>query len=113
MLVGTGGSSAPSAHALLDPPACRVVIGVDRPAPGHRHHPPIYAVEEAPWSAVRAPDHPYALAAFEVDPGEPGGTTSIRVTAYDSSTTTPAPFDSFTLLRPRADHRAEPATHRS
>ncbi|WP_083473577.1 metallophosphoesterase family protein [Frankia sp. R43] len=103
LLVGTGGSSTPSAHELFDPPACQVVVGVRDPAPGQRHHPAIREMESAPWLAARFPDHPYAFAGFEVDPGTPGGTTRIVVTVYDSSTAEPVPFDTFTLVRPRGD----------
>ncbi|EYT93071.1 putative phosphohydrolase [Frankia casuarinae] len=103
LLVGTGGSSSPSAHALFDPPACWVIVGVHEQDPGRWHRQSVRAREDAPWLAFRAPEHPYAFAAFEVDPGEPGGSTSIRVTVYDSSAPTPVPFDRFTLVRPRAD----------
>ncbi|WP_264764219.1 purple acid phosphatase family protein [Frankia tisae] len=101
LMVGTGGSSSPSADTLLDPPAGRIVVGVRDREPGRRHRPAVRELEDASWLAFRAPDHPYAFAGFEVDPGGPGGLTSIRVTAYDSSSPDPVPFDQVTLVRPR------------
>lgn len=103
LVLGTGGSSSPSAEALFDPPACRIVVGVEKPTAHWRHRRAIRKVEDAPWSAHRAPEHPYAFAAFNVDPGEPGGNTAMRVTVYDSSTSVPAAFDTFALVRPRTD----------
>ncbi|MEX5634314.1 metallophosphoesterase family protein [Parafrankia sp. FMc2] len=103
MLVGTGGSSTPSAHQLFDPPACRVTVGVREPEPGQRHHPSVRVRESAPWLAARFPEHPYAFAGFAVEPGADGGPTRIRVTVYDSSTAEPVPFDTFTLVRPSGD----------
>ncbi|WP_018506166.1 purple acid phosphatase family protein [Parafrankia discariae] len=103
MLIGTGGSSTPSAGQLYDPPACRVVVGVRERAPGQRQRASIRVVEAAPWLAARFPEHPYAFAALTVDPGQPGGTTRLQVTVYDSANAVPVPFDGFTLARPRAD----------
>jgi hypothetical protein len=62
--------------------------------------------EEAPWSAVRNAAHSYGFAAFDLDPGShPGDMTTIKVTYYD--VTGPdgqlAPFETFTLRRPRQD----------
>jgi hypothetical protein len=55
---------------------------------------------------VRNAAHAYGFAAFTVDPGtRPGGVTTIEVTYYD--VTGPdgrlAPFETFTLRRPRRD----------
>ncbi len=102
MILGTGGSSSPSAGKLLDPPAGRVIVGVEPRDSDPTRFRSVYALEPAPWLALRAPDHPYAFAGFEVDPGETGGATRIRVTVYDHSTPTPLPFDTFTLVRPCA-----------
>jgi hypothetical protein len=62
--------------------------------------------EAAPWSAVRNAGHAYGFAAFAVDPGtRPGGVTTITVTYYDVVGTGGqlAPFETFTLRRPRRD----------
>ncbi|SNQ52086.1 conserved hypothetical protein [Frankia canadensis] len=105
LLVGTGGSSSPSAGALLDPPAGRVIVGLHDHEPGRRRRRARREREDAAWLATRAPDHPYAYAAVEVDPGEPGGPTSLRIAVYDSGSPHLAgePFDRVTLMRPRGD----------
>lgn len=107
-VIGGGGTSAPSNTMFFPQPRCRVVTGVgDRnPATGRRM--PTYVVEDAPWSAFRDRDHPYGFVAFDVDPGPPGGNTSIAATHYAVT----GPFgaisvvDKFTLTKPRT---AKPA----
>ena len=79
-------------------------VGAPHPLTGKR--PPVYVKEQAPWSAVRNAAHSYGFAAFTVDPGtDRGGLTMIKVTYYD--VTGPngqlAPFETFTLRRPRRD----------
>jgi len=106
MIIGGGGTSAPSNALFYDPPGCRVIVGVGDPDPatGKRH--PTYVKEDAPWSAVRNAAHAYGFAAFEVDPGsQPGGETTISVTYYDvvGSDGETAPFERFVLRRPRRD----------
>ncbi|MCM3884509.1 metallophosphoesterase family protein [Frankia sp. R82] len=105
LLVGTGGSSSPTAGNLLDPPAGRVIIDLRDPDPGRRRRRSIHAVEPADWLAFRAREHPYAFALIDLDPGEPGGTTSLRISILDSSSPdpSPVPIDRVTLVRPRAD----------
>jgi hypothetical protein len=76
------------------------------------------AVEDATWSARRDTATGYGIAVFDVDPGEPGGMTSIKVTQYHAlgadpvNPTTGEPgaptpdyteFETFTLVRPRSD----------
>ncbi|HEY7011261.1 MAG TPA: metallophosphoesterase family protein [Streptosporangiaceae bacterium] len=87
------------------------------------------AVEDAPWSAKRDTSTGYGIAVFDVDPGVPGGHTSIKITQYHAlgadpvNPTTgaagaPTPdyteFETFTLIRPRSDrpgsHTAERAS---
>ena len=106
MIIGGGGTSAPSNQLFFDPPACRVITAVGEPdaATGKRH--PIYVKEDAPWSAVRNAAHSYGFAAFRVDPGSrAGGMTTIEVTYYDvlGNDGKVAPFETFTLRRPRRD----------
>ena len=55
-------------------------IGADADSIGRKK--PIYVVEEAPWSAFRDSQNPYGFVAFDVDPGSPGGNTSIKATHY-------------------------------
>ena len=106
MILGGGGTSAPSNALFFNPPACRVITAVGAPDPTTGKRPPVYVQEDAPWSAVRDAAHSYGFAAFTVDPGNrPGGTTRIQVTYYD--VTGPQgqleAFETFTLQRPRRD----------
>jgi hypothetical protein len=107
MVIGGGGTSAPSNQLFFDPPACRVITaagGAPDPVTGKR--PPIYVKEEAPWSAVRNAAHSYGFAAFDLDPGSHRGHfTTIKITYYDVIGTDGRllPFETFTLSRPRRD----------
>jgi 3',5'-cyclic AMP phosphodiesterase CpdA len=106
MVIGGGGTSRPSNRLFFNPPACRVItaVGARDAATGKR--PPIYVKEDAPWSAVRNAAHAYGFAAFDLDPGSrAGGYTTITVTYYDvvGSDGELAPFETFTLRRPRSD----------
>ena len=106
MVIGGGGTSVPSNQLFFNPPACRVITAVGAPDPTTGKRPPIYVKENAPWSAVRNAAHSYGFAAFAVDPGpHRGGYTTITVTYYDVVGTDGqiAPFESFTLRRPRRD----------
>jgi 3',5'-cyclic AMP phosphodiesterase CpdA len=112
MLLGGGGTSLPSNQLFFDPPQCRVITAVGPPDPKTGVRPPIYVHEHAPWSAVRNAAHAYGFAAFTVDPGtEPGGPTEIQVTYYDvvSPDGQLAPYESFTLRRPRRDEPPSPS----
>ena len=100
LTLGTGGSSTPSADALLHPPAGRVVIEPEVYGGRQRS---IHADEPAPWLAARSSEHPYAFAAFTVDPGTPGATTTIRLTLHDTFAPDAPPFDEVLFTRPRAD----------
>ncbi len=106
MVIGGGGTSAPSNTLFYDPPACRVITAVGESDPKTGKRPPVYVKEPAPWSAVRNAAHSYGFAAFAVDPGtKPGDFTTIKVTYYDVLGTDGqlAAFESFTLRRPRRD----------
>jgi hypothetical protein len=106
MIIGGGGTSAPSNDLFFNPPACRVITAVGAPDPTSGKRPPVYVKEPAPWSAVRNAAHSYGFAAFKVDPGRRGGVTTMRVTYYDVTGLGGAlsEFESFTLQRPRRDH---------
>jgi Purple acid Phosphatase, N-terminal domain/Calcineurin-like phosphoesterase len=89
------------------------------PTSGVYHRPSCYAVEDAIWSARRDTSTGYGIAVFDVEPGaETGGQTSITVRYYHAvgadpvNPATGAPggptadyteFETFTLVRPRAD----------
>lgn len=104
--VAVDGASVPSNQLFFDPPACRVITAVGPPDLATGKRPPIYIKEDAPWSAVRNAAHSYGFAAFDLDPGYgPGGFTTIKVTYYDvvGPSGALAPFETFTLRRPRRD----------
>jgi hypothetical protein len=106
MVIGGGGTSVPSNTLFFEPLACRVITAVGDPDPKTGKRPPVYVKEAAPWSAVRNAAHAYGFAAFAVDPGaKPGDMTTIAVTYYDvvGPDGQLAPFESFTLKRPRRD----------
>ena len=106
MVIGGGGTSRPSNGELFDPPRCRVITAVGLPDPRTGRRPPVYVQEAAPWSAVRNAAHSYGFAAFTVDPGlRRGDFTTIKVVYYDvvGPGGQLAPFETFTLRRPRRD----------
>jgi hypothetical protein len=106
MVIGGGGTSAPSNQLLFDPPQCRVITGVGAPDATTGKRPPVYVTEDAPWSANRDAANAYGFAAFTVDPGKHrGGTTSITVTYYEVVGVGGElkEFETFTLQRPRRD----------
>jgi 3',5'-cyclic AMP phosphodiesterase CpdA len=107
MIIGGGGTSLPSNTLFFDPPGCRVITAVaPAPDPATGKRAPVYVHEDAPWSAVKNAAHAYGFAAFAVDPGtHPGGITTITVTYYDvvGNDGKIAPFETFTLRRPRRD----------
>ncbi len=105
MVIGGGGTSAPSNALFFEPAQCRVITAVGPVGPNGKR-PPVYVHEPAPWSAVRDKEHSYGFAAFAVDPGtRPGGPTTMTVTYYAVSGPFGAltPVDRFTLVRPRRD----------
>jgi hypothetical protein len=106
MVIGGGGTSAPSNQLFFEPPQCHVITAVGEPDPATGRRPPVYVTEHAPWSAVRNAAHAYGFAAFTVDPGAGrGAVTSITVTYYDVAGPDGAlaPFETFSLRRPRRD----------
>jgi hypothetical protein len=108
MVLGGGGSSVTSNQSFYNPPACRVITSLGPADPATNRRPPVYTMENAPWSAVRDAAHSYGFAAFTVDPGnEPGGMTKLQVTYYNvlGPQGQLAAFESFTLQRPRTDGR--------
>jgi 3',5'-cyclic AMP phosphodiesterase CpdA len=103
LVIGGGGTANPTNAWFFPKPQCRVITGVGDFDPAIGRRPPIYVMEDAPWSAFRDPDNPYGFVAFDVDPGQPGGNTSIKATYYAVN----GPFgavtvvDQFTLTKPR------------
>jgi Calcineurin-like phosphoesterase/Purple acid Phosphatase, N-terminal domain len=107
MVIGGGGTSVPSNELFFNPPQCRVIVSVgSSPDPATGKRVPVYVKEDAAWSAVRNAAHAYGFAAFTVDPGsERGGFTTMNVAYYDvvGPGGQLAPFETFTLRRPRRD----------
>ena len=113
MVIGGGGTSAPSNQLLTDPPVCQVItsVGPGRTAPNppsapQGHLVSNYTQEDAIWASVRDKDFSYGFAAFTVDPGRhPGGRTSIEVTYYRVTGFGGEleAYDTFTLTRRRSD----------
>ncbi len=80
MVIGGGGTSAPSNGNFFHPPQCRVIVAVGPPDPATGKRPSVYVTEDAPWSAVRNAAHAYGFAAVSVDPGTvQGGTTTMEI----------------------------------
>jgi hypothetical protein len=106
MVIGGGGTSAPSNQLLFTPPQCRVITAVGPADPSTGKRPPVYVHENAPWSAVRDAARSYGFAAFRVDPGrQRGGSTTMQVTYYEvvGPQGELNQFESFTLTRLRSD----------
>ena len=64
--------------------------------------------EPCNWSANKDTTDAYGIALFSVDPGQPGGNTTITVTYYHAPTQTSgtpnySQYDTFQLTRPRSD----------
>ena len=103
LVIGGGGTSSPSNARFFPQPRCRVVTGIGAFDPAIGRKGPIYVMEDAPWSAFRDSRNPYGFVAFDVDPGTPGGNTSIKATHYAVN----GPYgaisvvEQFTLTRPR------------
>jgi Purple acid Phosphatase, N-terminal domain/Calcineurin-like phosphoesterase len=103
VVIGGGGTSSPSNSLFFPEPRCRVVTGIGSATDTIGRKAPVYVTEEAPWSAFRDSQNPYGFVAFDVDPGSPGGNTSIKATHYAVN----GPYgaisvvEQFTLTRPR------------
>jgi hypothetical protein len=127
-VLGCGGTSLPLDNYGVDAAdgltQAKVITRANHPQPTST--PGVYAkaladaMEDATWSARRDTDTGYGIAVFDVDPGDPGGQTSIKVTHYHAlgadpvNAATGAPgaptpdyteFETFTLVRPRSDGR--------
>ena len=108
LVIGGGGTSIPSNSMFFPEPRCAVLTGVGKLDTALRHKVPHHVEEAAPWSAFRDMENPCGFVMFDVDPGQPGGTTSIAATYYAVN----GPFggvtaiDEFTLTRPRRDAEA-------
>jgi 3',5'-cyclic AMP phosphodiesterase CpdA len=90
LILGGGGTSAPldayGVNALNGMPQAKVITKQNRPVPGTL--PGTFtrlgadALEDAIWSARRDTDTGYGIGVFDLDPGVPGGRTSITMRYY-------------------------------
>lgn len=105
LVIGGGGTSAPSNQLFFPGDKCRVITAVGDKDPATGQKTPVYVLEDAPWSAFKDAEHPYGFCAFDVDPGQPGGNTTITGTYYalTGPTSELKAVDTFTLTRPRTD----------
>jgi len=102
MVIGGGGTSAPSNQLLYSPPQGDVIVAVaDRV--GSAKGVATKVTEPAPWFGASDAANAYGFASFDVDPGKPGGPTTITVTYYEVAGPygTLTPYETFTLTRPR------------
>jgi 3',5'-cyclic AMP phosphodiesterase CpdA len=115
MVIGGGGTSAPSNQLLLDPPKCQVIVdvGPQLPTPPGGTRPrraSIKVTEDATWVGSRDKTHSYGFASFDVEPPVGDGRTRIHVRFWDTApsvTGEPTLFEEFTLERPRRDRQRE------
>ncbi|MGW5112072.1 hypothetical protein [Nocardia sp. NPDC004123] len=103
LVIGGGGTSAPSTGMLSPDPHCNVITGLGEVGPLLGKRLPTTVPEPAPWSAFRDMTNPYGFCCFDVDPGSPGGHTTITATYYAlvGPRSEPTPVDTFTPTRPR------------
>ena len=104
VVVGCGGTSVPSNGMLFDDLRCRVLMSVNDFDPDIGRRAPRYVIEDAPWSAFRDRENAYGFVEFAVDPGVPGGHTTMTGTYYavDGPFGAVSVVDRFVLTRPRA-----------
>ena len=89
-ILGGGGTGNPLDTYGADPanglPQAKVITKANRPIPsvtaGTFTKPGADALEDAIWSARRDTDTGYGVAVFDLDPGAPGGKTSITIRYY-------------------------------
>jgi Calcineurin-like phosphoesterase/Purple acid Phosphatase, N-terminal domain len=105
LVIGGGGTSIPSNKMFFPEPRCQVLMSVGGVNPKTGQKTPRYLQEAAPWSVFRDRDNPCGFVAFDVDPGQPGGNTSMAATYYavNGPFGEVTPVDKFTLTRPRTD----------
>jgi len=104
MILGGGGHSTATPPSSFDDDSHGVVIyDVAPPANGVRQSLKV-TQEPSHWSAHRDLTNEYGFGVFDLDPGQPGGTTTITFTYYGTTlgSATYRPLDTITLTRPRA-----------
>ncbi|WP_372503784.1 purple acid phosphatase family protein [[Mycobacterium] manitobense] len=103
VMAGAGGTSVPSNRMLFPDARCRVLVGVGEVDPVSGLRVPRYVEEAAVWSAVRDVENPCGFLVFDVDPGPPGGPTTMTGTylAVRGPYGDTEVVDRFVLTRPR------------
>jgi hypothetical protein len=115
LILGGGGTSAPldayGVNARSGVPEAKVITKRNRatpgPTPGVFIKPPADALEDAIWSARRDTVSGYGIGVFDVDPGMPGGKTTITMRYYHAAGAdrTPTPtyelFDTIVITKDR------------
>ena len=89
LILGGGGTSSPLdayGEGADGRPQAKVTTKPNRPLPGPMagmfYKPRADGLEPAIWSARRDTEAGYGIAVFDLDPGAPGGTTSITMRYY-------------------------------
>ena len=106
LVIGGGGTSIPSNGDVLPSRDAAVLTGVGQVRSRSKAQGSAHVEEDAPWSAFRDMENPCGFVAFDVDPGQPGGRTSMAATYYAVNGPVrrgTIPVDKFTLTRPRRD----------
>ena len=120
LILGGGGTSSPLDRYGQDSPTgallAKVITRANHPRPGAIAgvfvKPGADAVEEAIWSARRDTQTGYGIGVFDLDPGTPGGRTSITMRYYHAlgADRVPTPdyqlFDTIVLSKPRREASA-------
>jgi hypothetical protein len=83
-------------------PQAKIFTQANRPVPGATPgtfaRAPADAVEDAIWSARRDTTTGYGIAVFDLDPGKPGGKTTITVQYYHAPGADKTPTASYVLF---------------
>ena len=118
-ILGGGGTNSPLdtyGEGADGTPQAKVTTKPNRPLPGSSagtfYKPRADALEQAIWSARRDTDSGYGVAVFDLDPGLPGGITSITIRYYHAAVSMLTPtahyelFDTVELAKKRRDGTA-------